>query len=107
MTRNLLFLGSLTLVAALAPIADAAPTPAVRRAPRPATPPRGKEAGARVVGVHVVPHPERPMHAPNNPPHTVVIHNTHTNKDENHVVVVDHRPAHIVDHDARIRVIRR
>src|ERR1700753_749271 len=80
MTRNLLILGSLTFVAALTPLADAAPS----RAPRPASAPRGKEAGARVVGTHVVPHPERPMHPANNPPHTVVIHNTHTNKDENH-----------------------
>ena len=107
MTRKLLFLGSLTFVATLAPLADAAPRPTVQRAPRPAAPPRGKEAGARVVGVHIVPHPDRPAHATNNPPHTVIIHNTHTNKDENHVVVVDHRPGHVVDHDPRLRVIRR
>jgi hypothetical protein len=104
MTRNLLVLGTLILAASLA---DAAPTPTVRRAPRPATPPRGKEAGPRVVGVHIVPHPDRPMHATNNPPHTVIIHNPHTNKDENHVVVVDHRPVHVIDRDPRIRVIRR
>lgn len=81
--------------------------PAAHAAPRPATPPKGKDAGARYVGVHVVPHPSQPVHPTNNPPHQVVIHNVKTNKDEHHVVVVDHRPGHVVAHDPRIRVISR
>jgi hypothetical protein len=76
-------------------------------APRAAAPPRGKEAGARTVGVHVTAHPEKPMHVTNNPPHQVVYHNAKTNKDENHAVVVDHRPGHVIDHDPRIRIVHR
>jgi hypothetical protein len=107
MQNKLLFLAPLALAFSLP--AAAAPTPTVVRhaPPRPAAPPRGKEAGARVVGTHVVPHPDRPMHPTTNPPHQVVYHNAKTNKDENHVVVVDRRPAHVIDHDARIRVVRR
>jgi hypothetical protein len=105
-TSKLLFLGSLSLTLGLALPADAAPT-VVKRTVRPVAAPRGKEAGARAVGIHVVPHPGQPVHATNNPPHTVIIHNTITNKDENHVVVVDHRPGHVVDHDPHLRVIHR
>jgi hypothetical protein len=75
--------------------------------PRAAAAPKGKEAGARYVGTHVVPHAGQPVHPTNNPPHTVVYHNAKTNKDENHAVVVEHRPAHVVYHDPRVRVIRR
>jgi hypothetical protein len=77
------------------------------RAPRPATPPRGKDAGVRTVGVHVVAHPDRPFHPKDNPAHEVIIHDPKTNKDEHHVVVVDHRPAHVIDHDHRLRVVVR
>jgi len=77
------------------------------RAPRPATPPPGKSAGARYVGSHVVPHPDRPMHVKENPPHTVIIHNDVSKRDEKHAVVVDHRPAHVIDHDPHLRVIVR
>src|ERR1700743_1875851 len=99
MQNKLLFLAPLALAFSLP--AAAAPTPTVVRhaPPRPAAPPRGKDAGARVVGVHIVPPPDRPMHPTANPPHQVVYHNAKTNKDENHVVVVDHRPAHVIDHD--------
>jgi hypothetical protein len=73
------------------------------RAPRPASAPR-KEAGPRSVGVHVVAHPDKPMHVKDNPAHEVIIHNAKTNKDERHAVVVDHRPVHVIDHDPRLRV---
>ncbi len=104
MTTKLLFIGAVSLAISLS--AHAAP-PNQRSAPRPATPPRGKEAGPRVVGAHIVPHPERPMHPATNPPHQVVYHNARTNKDENHAVVVDHRPGQVIDHDPRLRVVRR
>jgi hypothetical protein len=105
--RNSLVLGILGASLLLPAAALAAPghsTPTMHSAPRAASAPAGKSAGARVVGVHVVPHPDRPMHPTTNSPHQIIIHNTVTNKDENHVVIVDHRPAHIVGHDARIRV---
>ena len=73
------------------------------RAPRPASYPK-KEAGPRAVGVHVVAHPDQPMHAKTNPAHEVIIHDARTNKDEHHAVVVDHRPVHVIDHDRRLRV---
>ena len=84
----------------------AAPAPAAHAAPRPAAAP-AKNAGARYVGVHVVPHPNQPVHPTNNPPHQVVIHNATTNKDEHHPVIVDHRPGHVVARDPHLRVIRR
>jgi hypothetical protein len=77
----------------------------VHRAPRPAAAPA--RTGARTVGVHVTAHPELPMHPKTNPPHQVIIHNTVTNKDESHAVVIDHRPAHVIDHDPRVRVVAR
>ena len=77
------------------------------RTPRAASAPKGKDAGARYVGSHVVPHYDQPVHKTNNPPHEVIYHDTKTNKDEHHVVVVDHRPAHVIDHDSRLRVIVR
>jgi len=96
---------------AVATAASAAPqqksAPAAHMAPRAAAPPRGKEAGPRAVGVHVVPHPEQPMHATNNPPHQVIIHNAVTKKDESHPVIVERRPAHIIDHDPRLRIVHR
>lgn len=83
-------------------------TPAAsHRTPRPATAPRGKEAGARSVGVHITAHPEKPMHVKTNPAHEVIIHDAKTNKDEHHAVVVDHRPAHVIDRDPRLRVVVR
>jgi hypothetical protein len=75
------------------------------RTPRPAAAP--VKTGTRSVGVHVVAHPEQPMHVKNNPPHQVIYHNAKTNKDEQHAVVVDHRPAHVVDRDPRLRVVVR
>lgn len=104
MKKALLFLGVLTFAYSLP--ADAAPQ-GKHPAPRPPAAPRGKDAGRRVVGAHIVPHPERPVHPTNNPPHQVIYHNAKTNKDENHVVIVDHRPGHVIDHDPHIRVIRR
>ena len=91
------------LIVASSSRANAAPRPS----PRPAAAPRGNDAGARVVGTHVVPHPDRPVHPTNNPPHQVIYHNATTNKDEKHAVVVDHRPAHVIDHDPHLRVVRR
>jgi hypothetical protein len=78
---------------------------AEHRTPRPATAPA--KTGGRTVGVHVVAHPEQPMHAKNNPPHEVIYHNAVTKKDEHHAVVVEHRPAHVIDHDPRLRVVVR
>jgi hypothetical protein len=77
------------------------------RSPRPAAAPHGKDAGARSVGVHVVAHPEQAMHVKNNPPHEVIYHNAKTNKDEHHAVIVEHRPAHVIDRDPRLRVVVR
>jgi hypothetical protein len=93
-------------IASILAIASVA-TADTHRSPRPATAPRGKDAGARAVGTHIVPHTERPMHAKDNPPHEVIYHDAKTNKDERHAVVVDHRPAHVIDHDRRLRVIAR
>jgi len=72
---------------------------------RPASAP--SSSGARSVGVHVVPHPDRPMHPKNNPPHQVIIHDPTRNRDEHHAVVVDHRPPHVIDRDPRLRVVVR
>lgn len=77
------------------------------RPARPAAAPKGKDAGARYVGTHVVPHAGQPVHAKTNPAHEVIYHDPKTNKDEHHVVVVDHRPAHVIDHDSRLRVVVR
>ena len=81
--------------------------PAAHRTPRPAAAPRGKDAGARAVGVHITAHPDKPMHATTNPAHEVIIHDAKTNKDEHHAVIVDHRPAHVIDRDPRLRVVVR
>lgn len=77
------------------------------RAPRPAAAPRGQEAGARSVGAHITAHPEQPMHVKNNPPQQVIYHDAKTNKDEHHAVVVDNRPAHVIDRDPHLRVVVR
>ncbi len=82
--------------------AQAAPD---HRAPRAVSAPA--KTGARTVGVHVVPHAGQPMHPVNNPPHQVIVHDAKTNHDENHAVVVDHRPAHVIDHDPRLRIVHR
>jgi hypothetical protein len=74
-------------------------------APRPATAPA--QGGNRAVGVHVVPHPDKPRDAKTNPPHEVIIHDPKTNKDEHHPVIIDHRPDHIVNRDPHVRVIVR
>jgi hypothetical protein len=74
------------------------------RAPRPASPPH---AGTRTIGTRSVPHPEQPVHPQNNPQHEVIVHNAATNRDEHHPVIVDHRPPHVIDHDARLRVVAR
>jgi hypothetical protein len=77
-------------------------------APRPAAAPHpAKDAGARSVGIHITEHPDRPMHVKDNPPHTVTIHDPKTNKDEHHAVIIEHRPAHVIDHDPRIRIVAR
>jgi len=96
-TLMLLAFSSIPLAASAAPDHHAAP----RAVSAPA------KTGARTVGVHVVPHPEQPMHPVNNPPHKVIIHDVKTNKDENHAVVVDHRPGHVIDHDPRLRIVHR
>ena len=75
--------------------------------PRPATAPKGKEAGPRAVGIHVVPLLGQPVHVTNNPPHQVTIRNTKSGKDEHHAVIVEHRPAHVIDRDPRLRVVHR
>jgi hypothetical protein len=92
---------SLSLTAAVA-----APARHDHPAPRAAAPPPHVSA-PRYVGVHVVPHYNAPMHPTNNKPHEVIVHNTVTNKDEHHVVVVDHRPAHVVSRDPHIRIVAR
>lgn len=97
----------LLIICALTTVAYADPHGApAHRDPRPAAMPK-KEAGPRTVGVHSVAHPEQPMHVKNNPPHEVIIHDPKTNRDEHHAVVVDHRPAHVVDRDKRLRVVAR
>lgn len=90
-----------------APAAPARPTARPASPPRPAQAPNGKAAGARFVGHPVVPHPDRSVHATNNPPHQVIIHNPRSGRDERHQVIVDHRPGHIIDRDPHLRVIRR
>ena len=100
---------ALSLALLLAPLvasADEHHAAPAHRTPRPAAAPR-KDAGARSVGVHVVEHYGQPMHAKNNPPHTVIIHDAKTNKDERHAVIVDHRPGHVIDRDPRLRVVVR
>jgi hypothetical protein len=80
--------------------------PAHHEPPRPAVAPR-PDAGPRNVGVHITPHPEQPVHPVNNPPYRVTVHNQRANRDENHPVIVDRRPIHVIDHDPRLRVVRR
>jgi hypothetical protein len=77
------------------------------RAPRAAAAPRGHEAGPRSVGVHVVPYHGQAVHPTNNPPHQVAYHNERTGRDEYHAVVVEHRPAHVIDRDPHLRIARR
>ncbi|HEY4241227.1 MAG TPA: hypothetical protein VGM88_15495 [Kofleriaceae bacterium] len=96
----------LLLLASLLIPAAAYAAPEHHAAPRAPSAP-SKTAGHRTVGVHITAHPDKPFHAKDNPGHDVVIHDPKTNKDEHHVVVVDHRPAHIVAHDPHVRVIAR
>jgi len=77
------------------------------RPARPASPPPAHASAPRSVGVHIVPHPERPMHPKENPPHEVIVHNAKSNVDEHHRIVVDHRPIHVIDRDPRLRVVVR
>ena len=79
---------------------------AQHRSARPAVAP-AKVSTPRSVGVHMTAHPEQPVHPQKNPPHEVIVHDPKTNKDEHHVVVVDHRPAHVIDRDPHLRVITR
>lgn len=95
------------LALALVCAAVAAASADAHRKPRPAAAPRGKDAGARAVGTHVVEHPEKPYHAKDNPAHTYVVHDAHTNKDERHTTIVEHRPVHVIDRDPRLRVVVR
>lgn len=98
---------SVTLALALTILAPALYAGAPARAPRAAAPPRGREAGARSVGAHVVPHPGQAIHPVNNPPHQVVYHNAKTGRDESHAVIVDHRPGHVIDRDPHLRIAGR
>jgi hypothetical protein len=77
------------------------------RTARPAAAPSAKVSAPRSIGVHVTAHPEQPMHVKNNPPHQVIYHNAVTKKDEQHAVVVDHRPSHVIDRDPHLRVVVR
>lgn len=56
-------------------------------------------------------HPSRSAPATHNSSndgtHHVVIHNGNTGQDESHRVVVDHRPAPVISHDAHVRVMVR
>jgi hypothetical protein len=92
------------LVAALC--APAALALADHRAPRPAAPPPHVST-PRSVGVHFTPHFGQPVHPQNNPAHEVIVHDPKTNRDEHHVVVFDHRPAHVIDRDPHLRVVAR
>lgn len=47
------------------------------------------------------------MHPKDNPAHEVIVHNAKTNVDEHHRIVADHRPAHVIDRDPRLRVVVR
>jgi hypothetical protein len=47
------------------------------------------------------------VHPRTNPAHTVTIHNTRTNRDEHHTVIVEHRPAYVIDRDPHIRIVER
>ena len=76
------------------------------RAPRPPSAP-AKGGPPRTVGVQSVMHPGQPPHPQNNPPHQVVVHNPQTNRDEQHPVMNDHRPPHVIDRDPHLRVISR
>lgn len=92
-----------TLLALLTPsIAFAAPQ-VQHRSPRPAAPP-AKVSAPRSIGVHVTAHMDQPVHVKNNPPHQVIIHDPKTNRDEHHPVIVEHRPAHVIDRDPHLRV---
>ena len=96
---------SLTSLLALALVAPSAAALADHRVARPASAPAHVTV-ARSVGVHITAHPEQPF-SKTNPAHDVVIHDPKTNRDEHHVVVVDHRPAQVVDRDPHLRVIAR
>jgi hypothetical protein len=76
----------------------------VTRAARPPSPPRGREAGPRSVGIHLAPHLGQPIHPINNPAHQVVIHNARTGRDEHHPVILDGRPGQVIDLDPHIRI---
>jgi hypothetical protein len=76
------------------------------RTARPAAPPP-KVSAPRSVGVHMSAHPEQPVHPQNNPGHEYIVHDAKTNKDEHHAVIVDHRPAHVIDRDPHLRVVVR
>jgi hypothetical protein len=95
------------LFGVLAILISASAAQAERGAPRAARPPPGREAGARSVGAQVVPHREMAPHPVNNPPHQVSYHNARTGKDENHAVIVEHRPGHVIDRDPHLRIARR
>jgi len=90
------------------PIVHARPAPHGGAPARAPSPPRtGPAVGPRSFGVHVVPHPDRPMHPKENPPHTVIVHDRRTNRDERHYAIVDHRPPYVIDHDAHLRITAR
>jgi hypothetical protein len=76
------------------------------RTARPAAAP-AKVTAPRSVGVHMSAHPEQPVHPQNNPGHEYIVHDPKTNKDEHHAVIVDHRPAHVIDRDPHLRVVAR
>ncbi|HUJ57735.1 MAG TPA: hypothetical protein VLX92_04570 [Kofleriaceae bacterium] len=99
-------LASMFTGALIAPAAIAQPRHDSHPAPRPASAPRGKEAGARFVGSHSVAHPERPMTPRDNPAHEYVVRDGRGH-DEHHAVIVDHRPPHVRDRDPRLRVVVR
>src|SRR5580704_13274943 len=77
-----------------APIRERGHGPAVRPA---AAPPH--VTTPRHVGTTVGQHWGQPAHPVNNPSHQVYVHNSITNRDEPHRMIVDHRPAYVIDHD--------
>jgi hypothetical protein len=85
-----------------APIRERGHGPAVRPA---AAPPH--VTTPRHVGTTVGQHWGQPAHPVNNPSHQVYVHNSITNRDEPHRMIVDHRPAYVIDHDPRLRVVVR
>ena len=97
---------SATLAANAAPERGHGPVVVHAPAPRPAAaPPHG--GPARSVAVTVSQHWGQPAHPIKNPPHQVYVHNTVANRDEAHRVIVDHRPAYVIDHDPHLRVVVR